>query len=303
MARDVAGAIAIDGREAAASKLLANWRAELREREAAPATVEKYVRVVSQFLEFVRGGDAGCGGAGGGAPALVKTTVIAFKEQLRARYAPTTVNTMLAAVNGFLRSLGHSELCVRRLRVQALAARAPERELSEDEYRRLVRTALDAGDECMALALQTMGATGIRVSELSFVTAEAVRAGRVVVQNKGKVRQVWLPVELCRRLEGYASAQHVESGPVFVTRTGRPLDRTQVWRRMKRYGRAAGIDTRKVFPHNLRHLFALVFYRVNRDIDSLSHVLGHARLETTRIYLATDEEQRRRQVNRLNLLL
>ena len=287
------GAVSIDGREVASADLLERYRVHLVEREAAGATQEKYLRTVRQLLEFLEREGL----------ELAKASLIAFKGELVERYAPATVNTMLAAVNGFARMLGRPELCVRRLRIQPVSARLPERELTEDEYKRLVRAALEAGDECMALAIQTICATGIRVSELRFVTAEAAREGCFTVRNKGKVRRVWMPEKLGARLRAYAARRRRQQGPVFVGRAGRPLDRTYIWRMMKRYARAAGIDEHKVFRHNLRHLFALAFYRANRDIDSLSHVLGHARLETTRIYLATDERERRQQVARLNLLL
>ena len=277
-----------------AGELLGCYQEALADRELATGTVERYLRAVRQLLAFLAERDL----------PLAKPALVAFKEELVRTAAPSTTNVSIEAVNGLLRMLGHPELCLRRLRVQPPDSRPPERELTREEYKRLLRAARDAGDERMCLAIQTICATGIRVSELAFVTVAATREGGFVVRNKGKSRAVYLPGRLARRLRTYATRLRLREGPVFVGRGGTPLDRMWIWRKMKEYGAAAGVDARKVYPHNLRHLFALAYYHATKgDIDGLSHTPGHSRVETTRVYLVEDEGRRRRHIDRLNLLL
>ena len=269
-------------------RMLAGWRAHLVGREAASATVEKYVREARHLLDFL--GEKNLG--------LDRESVLAYKTDLVSRRAPAGANSAIAAVNGFVAWHGRPELRLRRLRVQPLP-RAATREVTREEYRRLTaRASLLDRD---ALVAQAICATGIRVSELRFLTVEALRVGSMVVENKGRVRRVWLPGRLCRRLRAYALRTGVRSGPVFVTRSGRPLDRTRVWRALKGLAKQAGVDPTKVFPHALRHLFATTFQRRHGDLEALACVLGHARVETTRVYLAEDERERRRQVEALGL--
>lgn len=264
------------------------WRRYLVGREAAPATVERYVREARHLLRFLRERNAN----------LDRDSVLAYKADLVSRRAPAGVNAAIAAVNGFLTWLGRPELRLARLKVQPIP-RAASRGISSEEYRRL--TARAARLDRDALVAQALCATGIRVSELRFLTVEALRAGFMVVDNKGRARRVWIPRGLCRRLLAFTKRSGVRQGPVFATRGGRALDRTRVWRILKRLARRAGVDCSKVFPHALRHLFATTFQRRHRDIEALACVLGHARVETTRIYLAEDERERRRQVERLGL--
>lgn len=269
-------------------RMLAGWRAHLVGREAAPATVEKYVREARHLLDFL--GEKNLG--------LDRESVLAYKAGLVSRRAPAGANSAIAAVNGFVTWLGRPELRLRRLRVQPLP-RAATREVTREEYRRLTARAPRLDRD--ALVAQAICATGIRVSELRFLTVEALCAGSMVVENKGRARRVWLPGRLCRRLRAYALGAGVRSGPIFVTRSGRPLDRTRVWRALKGLAKQAGVDPTKVFPHALRHLFAATFQRRHGDLEALACVLGHARVETTRIYLAEDERERRRQVEALGL--
>lgn len=265
-----------------------DWRRHLVRREAAPATVEKYVREARHLLCFLRERDIG----------LDRDSVLAYKANLVSRRAPAGANAAIAAVNGFLTWLGLPELRLARLKVQPMP-RAASRGLSCEDYRRL--TARAARLDRDALVAQALCSTGIRVSELRFLTVEALHAGSMVVNNKGKARRVWLPRRLCRRLLAFALRSGVHRGPVFVTRSGRALDRTRVWRILKGLARRVGVDCSRVFPHALRHLFAATFQRRHGDIEALAHVLGHARVETTRIYLAEDELERRRQVECLGL--
>ena len=269
-------------------RVLAGWRAHLVGREAASATVEKYVREAKHLLDFL--GEKNLG--------LDRESVLAYKADLVSRRAPAGANSAIAAVNGFVAWLGRPELRLRRLRVQPLP-RAATREVTREEYRRLTARASRLDRD--ALVAQAICATGIRVSELRFLTVEALRVGSMVVENKGRARRVWLPGRLCRRLRAYALRAGVRSGPVFVTRSGRPLDRTRVWRALKGLAKQVGVDPTKVFPHALRHLFATTFQRRHGDLEALACVLGHARVETTRIYLAEDERERRRQVEVLGL--
>lgn len=272
---------------------VSEWERFLHEREAAPATIEKYRRAVAAFVS----------GAGGEGAVVDKAAVIAYKSRIMAEHAPATVNAELAAVNGYLDFCGAADLKVRRLRIQAGEFRSSEREITRAEYLRLARAAQQRGRERDALLVQTIGATGIRVSEVGAITVEAAQKRVATVVNKGKVRRIWIPQKLCRSLLRHASRKKIKSGPIFLSRTGRPIDRTCVWRVLKGLARLAGVDEGKVFPHNLRHLFAVAFYEKNRDINSLSGVLGHSRIETTRIYLATNILQRRSQIERLGLVV
>lgn len=276
-----------------AAQPLDKYVALLKERELAPAAVEKYVRFVGRFLS----------GLSNEKRTLSKAAVLDFKAALIDECAPATVNCALAAVNGYLDFCGAACLRVKRLRIQEDEFRSIKRELSKDEYFRLVRTAKKIGHERDALLVQVMGSTGIRVSEVRAITVEAVKERVAEISNKGKVRRIWLPEELCQRLMRFTRKECIATGPVFVAKTGKPLDRTRIWRILKALAKRAGVDARKVFPHNLRHLFATVFYRVHRDINSLSAVLGHARVETTRIYLAVDVARRREQISCLKLLI
>ena len=275
-------------RESELRRAIERWRKHLVEREAAPATVEKYVREAGHLVDFLVEKDLG----------LDRDSVLAYKADLVTRRAPAGANAAIAAINGFLAWLGRPELRLARLRVQPMP-RAASHRVSREEYRRLTSRAARLDRD--ALVAQAMCATGIRVSELRFLTVEALRVGSMVVDNKGRARRVWLPRGLCRRLLTFVLRAGVRRGPVFVTRSGRALDRTRVWRILKGLARRTDVDPAKVFPHALRHLFACTFQRRHGDIEALACVLGHARVETTRVYLAEDECERRRQVECLGL--
>ena len=267
------------------------YAAHLREQERSPATIQKYTHDLSALLEYLQGG------------ALTKAALIGWKEELAAAHTPATVNSMLAAVNGFLRYMGWHALTVRLLKIQRPLFREESRELSRAEYARLVDAAQRAGDERLALILQTICATGIRVSELRFISAEAVRSGRAEVSNKGKRRTVFLPERLRRLLKAYLKQQKITAGAVFVTRTGRPLDRSNIWRDMKALCKRAGVEPSKVFPHNLRHLFARAYYALEKDLARLADILGHASVNTTRIYTMESGAVHARQISRMGLVI
>ena len=267
------------------------FQKQLHREERDESTVEKYVREVRQFASWL--------GKGG----IRKETVSEWKEQLRqSGYKPETVNGKLSAVNKFLSCMGWGECCVKYLKIQRRLFRSTGRELTKDEYTRLVETAQGLGKTRLALLIETICATGIRVSEVKYITAEALRAGRADISLKGKIRTVLLPGKLCRKLQKYAKKQKITSGEVFLTRSGKGISRRQIWAEMKALCKQARVAPSKVFPHNLRHLFARTFYRVSRDVAKLADVLGHSSIETTRIYLISTGAEHVRQLERLGLI-
>ena len=270
---------------------IAHYAAYLQEQERAKNTVKKYVHDLHGFMAFLNG------------QPITKGGVIAWKEHLADTYTPATVNSMLAAVNGFFHFMDWPKLSVKPLKVQHPLFCDENREMTRAEYVRLVDTAQRQGNERLALLLQTICATGIRVSELRFITVEAAALGRTVVSNKGKRRTVFLPGKLCRLLKKYLKKQKITDGSVFVTRTGKPLDRSNIWRDMKALCESAGVEPDKVFPHNLRHLFARTYYALEKDLSRLADILGHSNVTTTRIYTAESGFVHARQMERLELIL
>ena len=242
--------------------------------ERSAGTIEKYVRDVRKFAAWLDGEE------------VSRERAAAWRDGLLERgYAPVTVNSMVAAVNRFFIALGWEDCRVKALRIQRRLFRDDRRELTREEYERLLTAAHGLGRERLALLLETICATGIRVSEVKYITVEAAHAGRAEISLKGKLRTILLPGKLCRKLKKYARQQKTASGEIFLTRSGKSLSRRQIWAEMKRLCKAAGVAPSKVFPHNLRHLFARTFYKVCRDVVKLADVLGHSSVETTRIYL------------------
>lgn len=271
--------------------LIQRYLADLREQERSAATLQKYAHDLTELCTYLRGG------------ALTKAALIAWKEQLAGKYAPATVNSMLTAANGYLRFFGWGTLCVRLLKVQRALFADESRELTRAEYARLVQAAQQKNNERLSLVIQTICATGIRVSELRFITVEAVQTGRAEISNKGKRRYVFLPEKLRKLLKQYARTQKKTAGAVFTTRTGKPLDRSNIWRDMKALCESAGVAEKKVFPHSLRHLFARTFYSVEKDLSRLADILGHSSITTTRIYTAESGAVHARQIGRLGLVI
>ena len=263
----------------------------LRTEERSAGTIEKYMRDVRKFFCWL------------GDKTLEKVQVSAWKAHLLTDgYAPETVNSMIVALNRFLDFIGRSDCRVHTLRIQRKLFRRPDRELTRPEYERLVQTAERRGQERLALLLEAITATGIRVSEVKYLTVEAVKTGRAEVALKGKIRVILLPNKLCRKLLKYAKKQKTASGEIFLTRNGKSLSRRQIWSEMKHLCKFAGVEASKVFPHNLRHLFATVFYQTCKDIAKLADVLGHSSIETTRIYLITSGTEHARQLAHLRLI-
>ena len=277
--------------------LLRRYALHLREEERADSTIEKYVRDLEALGRHLAGRP------------VTKAALIGWKEELAQRHAPATVNSMLAAVNGFLRFMGWRECAVKLLNIQKSPFCDEGRELTRSEYVRLVRAAELDGNRRLALVLQTICATGVRVSELKFITVEAVETGRAEIANKGKRRTVFLPDKLRRLLRTYLQAQKKTAqpadakNPVFTTRTGRPLDRSNIWRDMKRLCDSAGVEPGKVLPHNLRHLFARTYYTLEKDLSRLADILGHSSVNTTRVYTMESGAVHARQMERMGLVL
>lgn len=263
----------------------------LREQERSEATIRKYTHDLWEFCMYLQGNP------------LTKTALIDWKQMLISRFAPSTVNSMLAVINGYLRFMGWQKICVKLLRIQRSLFLDEKKELTREEYVRLVRVAQSQENERLSLVIQTICATGIRVSELQFITAEAVYCGKAEINNKGKVRIVFLPEKLRRLLKGYLRKQKKTAGAIFTTRTGKPLDRSNIWRDMKALCECAGVSPEKVFPHNLRHLFARTFYTLERDLSRLADILGHSSLTTTRIYTAESGSIHACQMGRLGLII
>ena len=270
---------------------LDRFRNHLRRQERSPGTVENYLRYARAFASRLEG------------RGVTKELTAAWKEGLVAQgYAPATVNAMLAAVNGLLAFLGREDCRVKLLRIQRRLFRDPARELTGEEYRRLLDTARARGRERLALLMEAICATGIRVSEVKYLTVEAAKAGRTDVALKGKVRTILIPNKLCRKLLKYAKKNKTASGEIFLTRSGKSLSRRQIWCELKSLCSQAGVEPSKVFPHNLRHLFARLFYRATRDVARLADVLGHSSIETTRIYLISTGAEHARTLERLRLI-
>lgn len=267
------------------------FSAYLAREEKATATVKKYLRDVEEFYHFV------------GERTLTKELVLAYKEHLVGEYAPTSVNAALCSLNCFFRFLGRGELSVKSLKLQRSLFVTREKELTKMEYERLLSAAKAGGNERLYLLMQTVCGTGIRVSELRYITVEAIAAGNAEINCKGKRRRVLLPHALCKMLRAYAKKRGIIRGAVFVTKNGKPLDRSNIWSDMKKLCKTANVSANKVFPHNLRHLFARTYYTNYRDIVRLADLLGHTSVNTTRIYTVESGDVHRRQIERLGLFL
>ena len=263
----------------------------LRAEERVSGTIDKYLRDVRSFAAWL------------GKRPLDKEACAAWKEGLQAeKLCPETVNSKLSALNKFLKFIHREDCCVKYLRIQHRLFRRTDRDLTKADYTHLLETANNMGRTRLALLMETICATGIRVSEVKYITAEAVEEGRTEISLKGKIRTILIPGKLCRKLQKYARRQKIVSGEIFLTRNGKGLSRRQIWAEMKSLCEKAGVAPSKVFPHNLRHLFAQAFYRVCHDVVKLADVLGHSSIETTRIYLISTGSEHVRQLDRLGLI-
>ena len=263
----------------------------LRHDEREESTIEAYLRSLTRFAEWADG------------RSVTKELAMEWKTALaEAGYRPISVNAMLAAVNKFFTCMGREDCKVKYLKLQRQMFRKSEKDLSKEEYQRLVQAAHEKGDLRMELILETICATGIRVGELKYITLEAVRAGVAEIALKGKIRTILLPRRLCRKLQKYAKQQKIASGKIFLTQDGLPVSRQSIWTRMKALCEPAGVERTKAFPHNLRSLFARSFYGSCHDVVRLADVLGHSSIETTRIYLMSTGKEYLRQLDKLGLV-
>ncbi len=270
---------------------ISDFKKNLIEQERSPHTITKYVHDVKALLAFV------------GKRSISKELVIKYKSFLGERYAVSSANSMLAAANSFLRFVGREDCRVKPFKVQRTMFVPEEKELCRSEYLRLLEAARQQKNERLMLIVETICATGIRVSELKFVTVDAVRAGRTEINCKGKHRTVFLPPQLCGLLKRYLKKQKITAGAVFVTRNGKPLNRSNIWRDMKKLCGLASVYPSKVFPHNLRHLFAKTYYSHEKDLSRLADILGHSNVNTTRIYTMENGRIHARQIEQLDLVI
>lgn len=271
--------------------IIEDFRKNLELQEKSTSTIEKYIRDVKAFSAYTENA------------AITKEKVIAYKKYLRNNYAVRSVNSMLASINSLFSFLGWHDLRVKSLKLQQQVFCPEEKELTKAEYARLCKTAERKHNERLNLILQTICGTGIRVSELQFITVEAVKNGEAIVNCKAKTRAVFIVKELKQKLLRYAAEQNIKSGMIFVTRTGKPISRTNIWREMKDLCEEANVNPKKVFPHNLRHLFARVFYGIEKDIAKLADILGHNSINTTRIYIISTGTEHRKRMENMRLIL
>lgn len=271
--------------------IIENFRKDLELQEKSTSTIEKYIRDVKAFSVYAENA------------AITKEKVIAYKKYLGNNYAVRSVNSMLASINSLFSFLGWHDLRVKSLKLQQQVFCPEEKELTKAEYARLCKTAERKHNERLNLILQTICGTGIRVSELQFITVEAVKNGEAIVNCKAKTRAVFIVKELKQKLLRYAAEQNIKSGMIFVTRTGKPISRTNIWREMKDLCEEANVNPKKVFPHNLRHLFARVFYGIEKDIAKLADILGHSSINTTRIYIISTGTEHRKRMENMRLIL
>ena len=272
------------------SKHINEFKTYLQNEERAEATVEKYIRDIHAFSAWLGGRE------------ISKNAVLAYKDYLIETYAPASVNSILSSLNSFFRFMEWHDCHVKTLKIQRQIFAKSERELTKAEYERLLSAAHKQGNRRLYYLMQTLCSTGIRVSELKFITAQAVRTGQANIRCKGKMRTVFLPKQLCKMLSGYMKEQFIAEGSVFQTKTGKPINRSNVWRMLKDLCESAGVSKDKVFPHNFRHLFARTFYSLQKDVVRLADILGHSSINTTRIYTMESGAVHLRQMQKLGLL-
>lgn len=273
-------------------KNMNEFKAYLINEEKSSATVEKYIRDVRVFILFANGAE------------ITKGLAIGFKQKLiEDGYAIRSINSILASVNNLFTFLGWFDCKVKSLKLQREIYCPEEKELTKAEYLRLVNTAKEKKNERLSLILQTICGTGIRVSELQFITVEAVKHGFAKVNCKGKSRTVFIVKTLQKKLLKYVNRHHINSGTIFITKTGKPISRTNIWREMKQLCRNANVNPSKVFPHNLRHLFARTFYGIEKDIAKLADILGHSSINTTRIYIVSTGAEHRQRLENMRLVI
>lgn len=272
------------------NELIHSFKTYLTLEEKSENTIEKYIRDVTFFMIWLAGREA------------TKILALNYKKKLCEKYAPSSVNAAISSLNSFFAFTGWHDIRIKALKIQRQIFSNKDKELTKAEYEKLLTAAKSKGNERLYLLMQTICSTGIRVSELRFVTYEAIKKGQAVISCKGKMRTIFLPKELCKMLKEYIKEQGIKDGSVFVSRNGKPLDRSYIWKMLKNLCEAAGVSKDKVFPHNFRHLFARTYYSLQKDIVRLADILGHSSVETTRIYTIETGDICRRQIQKLGLL-
>lgn len=272
-------------------KSIIKFKEYLINEEKSRKTLEKYIRDVTAFYIWAGGHE------------ITKEVVMEYKNHILQNYAPRSVNSMLSSLNSFFSFLGRHDLKIKILKIQTRIFANQNKELTKAEYERLLKAAKNKNDERLYLLMQTICSVGLRVSEIKYITVEAVKAGLAMIDCKNKIRQVFLPKALCQMLKSYITKRKIKSGSVFVTRTGKPLDRSNIWKMMTALCETANVSKDKVFPHNLRHLFARTFYKAKKDIVRLADILGHSSVNTTRIYTMESGAEHRRSIQKLGLLM
>ena len=272
------------------NELINSFKTYLIEEEKSENTIEKYIRDVTFFVMWLAGREA------------TKILALNYKKKLCEKYAPSSVNAAISSLNSFFAFTGWHDIRIKALKIQRQIFSNKDKELTKAEYERLLTAAKSKKNERLYLLMQTICSTGIRVSELRFVTCDAVKKGQAVISCKGKMRTIFLPKELCKMLKDYIKKQGIKYGSVFVSRNGKPLDRSYIWKMLKNLCEAAGVPRDKVFPHNFRHLFARTYYSLQKDIVRLANILGHSSVETTRIYTIETGDICRGQIQKLGLL-
>lgn len=271
-------------------KKLQDFTTHLYEEEKSNNTIKKYIRDVRFFFEWL------------GKRNLMKAEVLEYKKYLCGKYQPKSINSMISSLNAFFSFCGQHDLKIKTLKIQRQIFAAENKELTKDEYGKLLTAAKAVKNDRLYYLMQTLGSTGIRISELKYVTCEAIKNGQAIINSKGKIRQIFLPRQLCLMLAKYVKKEKIKSGSIFVTKKGNPLDRSNIWDEMKKLCHIAKVSKNKVFPHNFRHLFARTYYSVKKDIVRLADILGHSSINTTRIYTMETGEIHRVQLQQLGLI-
>lgn len=271
-------------------KTIKNYIRYLHEQERSESTIKSYRREVMSLQFYLDDSP------------LTKNKLLSYKTMLTSHYAPTTCNVSIAALNSYLKYMGRQDLMLNPLKIQRQIYEPADKELTRREYDKLIRAANINGQERLSLIIQTICSTGIRVSELQYITAESLKEGKCLVTNKGKSRIVFIPAPLQKLLKRYVVNSNITSGSIFITRSGKPLDRSNIWAEMKRLCTIAKVNPEKVYPHNLRHLFARTYYNQYHDLSRLSDLLGHTSINTTKIYTMETGAVHARQIAALGLV-
>ena len=272
------------------NELIQEFKNYLIDEEKSAATLDKYIRDITAFMQWCKETE------------LCKSIVLEYKRELIEKYAPASVNSILSSLNSFFSYNEWHDCKVKTLKIQKQIFASKDKELTKSEYERLLTAANDKKNQRLYYLIQTIASTGIRVSELRYITTDAVKSGQAVINCKGKMRVVILPKELCKMLKDYIKENNIKSGSVFVSKNRKPLDRSNIWKMLKALCETAGVSKDKVFPHNLRHLFARTYYSLQKDVVRLADILGHSNVNTTRIYTMETGETHRRQIQKLGLL-